>query len=110
MTGRLPSGEQKHVLEVGGADSIGVAAPPEQGPARNSSETAILDAAQKVGETVLGPHAQESDLAPGPNPVNFRALADAGLLGSLFLKSTVAWTPRVRSKGSTPGSWPPTVV
>ena len=46
-----------------------------------ADDRAILAAARRVGETMLGPNAQDSDRASGPNPVCFRALADAGLLG-----------------------------
>lgn len=41
----------------------------------------IVEAARRVGETALGPNAQESDRANGPNLANFRALAEEGLLG-----------------------------
>ncbi|HLV80353.1 MAG TPA: acyl-CoA dehydrogenase family protein [Chthonomonadaceae bacterium] len=44
-------------------------------------EADILQAARRVADTALEPNAQESDRAGGPNPANFRALAEAGLLG-----------------------------
>ncbi|MDQ2731153.1 MAG: acyl-CoA/acyl-ACP dehydrogenase [Armatimonadota bacterium] len=63
------------------ADVVGLAAPPDGVVAAMAADTAILDSARRVGEKVLGPQAQESDRAPGPNPDCFRALAEAGLLG-----------------------------
>ena len=62
------------------ADPIGVTLHKEN-EARYVDDAAIIEAAKQVGETVLGPSATESDLAPGPNVANFRALAEAGLLG-----------------------------
>lgn len=62
------------------ADPIGVTLPPDRA-GRYTDEAAILEAARRVAETVLGPRAQESDRAEGPNRDNFRALAEAGLLG-----------------------------
>jgi alkylation response protein AidB-like acyl-CoA dehydrogenase len=44
-------------------------------------EAAIIAAARQVGETILGPNAEITDQGAGPNRENFRALADAGLLG-----------------------------
>jgi alkylation response protein AidB-like acyl-CoA dehydrogenase len=64
----------------GSADAVGLPIPGET-EVRYADESAILTAARQVAETILGPNAQESDRAPGPNPINFRALADAGLLG-----------------------------
>ncbi|MCS6776914.1 MAG: acyl-CoA dehydrogenase family protein [Chloroherpetonaceae bacterium] len=62
------------------ADPIGVAAP-EGTTDRYADDAAILAAAREVAATVLGPAATQSDLASGPNVANFRALAEAGLLG-----------------------------
>lgn len=67
------------------ADAIG-ATFTENNEARYTDDAAILAAAQRVAETVIGPAATESDLAPGPNPDNFRALAEAGLLGMTLPK------------------------
>lgn len=64
----------------GSADAIGVTLDEEENT-RYADEAAILEATRKVAETVIGPAATESDLAPGPNEPNFRALAEAGLLG-----------------------------
>jgi alkylation response protein AidB-like acyl-CoA dehydrogenase len=61
------------------ADAVGLSVPQEQ--AAQGVDSAILAAAQRVGETVLGPQAQETDRGAGPNRANFQALADAGLLG-----------------------------
>lgn len=47
----------------------------------NPNDTFILASARRIAETILGPNAQVSDLAAGPNLTNFRALAEAGLLG-----------------------------
>lgn len=47
----------------------------------NTNDSLILATAQRTAETVLGPNAQASDLAAGPNHENFRALAESGLLG-----------------------------
>ena len=49
--------------------------------ARVVTDAEILDAAQRIAETVLGPNAHASDVADGPNIANFMALAEAGLLG-----------------------------
>jgi alkylation response protein AidB-like acyl-CoA dehydrogenase len=70
-----------------GADAIGAALPPDvterisDASERYPDEAAILEAARQVGETILGPNAQISDQMDGPNQDNFRALAEAGLLG-----------------------------
>ena len=48
---------------------------------RYPDEAAILATARQLGETVLGPKAQQTDQGPGPDREIFRALADAGLLG-----------------------------
>ncbi len=63
-----------------GSDSVGLPTPADTAPLYEG-ESAIVDAARRVGETVLGPHAQEADRAPGPLLSNFHALAEAGLLG-----------------------------
>lgn len=68
------------------ADEVGFVAPADSGQ-RYASEQAIVEAARHLGETVLGPNAQESDQMDGPNPVNFRALAEAGLLGLALPKA-----------------------
>jgi alkylation response protein AidB-like acyl-CoA dehydrogenase len=49
--------------------------------ARYEDEAAIIAAARNIGETVLGPNAENTDQGTGPNRENFRALAAAGLLG-----------------------------
>jgi alkylation response protein AidB-like acyl-CoA dehydrogenase len=46
-----------------------------------AEEMELLAAARRVGETVLGPRAQETDQGTAPNRDNMRALAEAGLLG-----------------------------
>lgn len=61
------------------ADAIGAGLP--QDHADHSSEEAILDAAQHVCDTTLGPNAEATDRGAEPNRVNFRALAENGLLG-----------------------------
>jgi alkylation response protein AidB-like acyl-CoA dehydrogenase len=63
-----------------GADAVGLPAPQDLA-ARYEGETEIIAAARRIGETVLGPNAEISDRAAGPNMENFRALAEAGLLG-----------------------------
>jgi alkylation response protein AidB-like acyl-CoA dehydrogenase len=63
-----------------GADAVGLPSPPEAA-ARYGGESEIVAAAHRIGETVLGPNAEISDQAAGPNIENFRALAEAGLLG-----------------------------
>ena len=63
-----------------GSDSVGLPTPADAAP-RYEGESAIVDAARRVGETVLGPNAQEADRAPAPLLSNFHALAEAGLLG-----------------------------
>ncbi len=73
----------EHMVEAReehGSDVVGLPSPADSG-SRYPNDNAILAAAQRIGETVLGPNAQISDRAPGPNPDNFRALAEAGLLG-----------------------------
>ena len=68
--------------ERSGADTIGVALPADEtNPANSGEGQQILDAALRVCETVLGPNAQVADQADGPMRENFKALADAGLLG-----------------------------
>jgi len=64
------------------ADPIGVTLPPDRAPdaGRYAEEAAIPEKARHIGETVLGPRAQETDQGSGPNRENFRALAEAGLL------------------------------
>ena len=44
-------------------------------------DAAILETARRIGASVLGPNAQATDRASGPNHANFRALAESGLLG-----------------------------
>ena len=63
------------------ADSIGATLPPDnvQNDAQASLE--IIQKASKIGEEVLGPAAELSDQMECPNRNNFRALAEAGLLG-----------------------------
>lgn len=63
-----------------GSDAVGLPSPPD-GAARYEGEAEIVAAARRIGETVLGPNAEASDQADGPNRENFLALADAGLLG-----------------------------
>jgi alkylation response protein AidB-like acyl-CoA dehydrogenase len=65
------------------ADVIGATLSPDRSEdsARYAGEAAILRTARRVAETILGPNAQASDLAEGPNLDNFHALAEAGLLG-----------------------------
>lgn len=63
------------------ADVVGLTAPAEGEGRASGGDSAILEAARRVGEEVLGPNAQASDRAEGPNPTCFRALAEAGLLG-----------------------------
>ena len=68
----------------GGSDAVGLPRHAEQAPSpeeRPGGDGAVIEAARRVGEAVLGPNAQDSDRANGPNPVCIRALADAGLLG-----------------------------
>ena len=50
-------------------------------PGDGGGDAALLAEAERIGATILGPNATDSDLASGPNRVNFAALADAGLLG-----------------------------
>src|SRR5579863_8500276 len=73
----MPSNESD--TENQGADSVGLGAPRED--PRTLSDQEVIDAARRVAECVIGPNAQATDQAPGPNLENFRALADAGLLG-----------------------------
>jgi alkylation response protein AidB-like acyl-CoA dehydrogenase len=63
------------------ADSIGVTLPPDRASGQYADEAAILEAARRIAETVLGPRAQETDRGDGPNRDNFHALAEAGLMG-----------------------------
>jgi len=72
--------KERQKREGYGSDVVGLPLPADSG-SRYPNDAAILAAAQRVGETILGPNAQISDRASGPNPVNFRALAKAGLLG-----------------------------
>ena len=75
-----------HERTADNSDPIGFTLPADR-PATTvhyADEGAILEAARRIGETVLGPSAQESDLAAGPNERNMRALAEAGLFG-LFI-------------------------
>ena len=50
-------------------------------PRRYADEESILIAARAVAESTLGPNAEATDRGTGPNPANFCALAEAGLLG-----------------------------
>jgi len=76
----VPENQSRHANNS--ADPIGVPLPPDRAEAaRYADEAAILTAARRVAETVIGPRAQETDQGAGPNPDNFRALAEAGLLG-----------------------------
>ncbi len=64
------------------ADPIGVTLPPDRPDGTHyADEAAVLEAARRLAETVIGPRAQETDQGDGPNRDNFRALAEAGLLG-----------------------------
>lgn len=62
------------------ADPIGATLPPDR-PDHCTDEAEILNTARRIAETVLGPNAQRTDRGSGPNRENFRALAEAGLLG-----------------------------
>lgn len=72
---------------VSGADPIGAPTPEatrEQVSDSSPSaarDAALIEAARTVAEDVLLPRAAASDMAAGPDPENFRALAAAGLLG-----------------------------
>ena len=48
---------------------------------RGDGNAALIAAAERIGATVLGPNATDTDLGAGPNRANFAALAEAGLLG-----------------------------
>ena len=63
-----------------GSDSVGLPTPADAAP-RYEGEQAIVEAARHIGETILGPNAQDADRALGPLLSNYRALAEAGLLG-----------------------------
>lgn len=63
------------------ADPIGVTLPAERETAAVLHAAALLAAAQRLGQETLGPCAQETDQGAGPNLDNFRALAEAGILG-----------------------------
>ena len=62
-------------------DAIGAAQPRETCAPGSLDESAIVERARRIGETILGPNAEISDQMPGPNRANFEALAEAGLLG-----------------------------
>ncbi len=62
-------------------DPIGLNGPILRQPELPTNDATILIAAQRICETALGPNASESDRMTGPNPANFKALAEAGLLG-----------------------------
>ncbi len=47
----------------------------------NSTERDFVAKARKVGETVLAPHAQDTDQSNSPRLENFRALSEIGLFG-----------------------------
>ncbi len=53
----------------------------------NSAESDFIAKARLVGETVLAPHAQETDTGSAPRRENFRALAEAGLFGMAIPKA-----------------------
>ena len=72
--------QRSAVQQLDGSDVVGLPSQADTVPPY-ADDSAILAAARRVGEIVLGPNAQESDRASGPNLANFRALADAGLLG-----------------------------
>ena len=44
-------------------------------------EAQVIEAARRAGQEVLGPRAQDTDQRSGPDPANFRALAEAGIPG-----------------------------
>ena len=62
-------------------DAIGAAQAADPRDRAAVDESAILETARRIAETVLGPAAEISDQMEGPNRANFEALADAGLLG-----------------------------
>ena len=62
-------------------NSTGCEALRDTGGAGSDKDTAIIAAARRVCEDVLGPNAADTDQSAGPNRANFRALAEAGLLG-----------------------------
>ena len=62
------------------SDAVGLPSPAER-ETGFEEESLIIAAAHKVAEETLKPNAQISDLAEGPRIENFRALAQAGLLG-----------------------------
>jgi len=67
--------------QQGSADAIGASLPQDSEAQTTPDEAMILAAAQEVCETTLGPNAEATDRGEGPNKVNFRALAEKGLLG-----------------------------
>jgi alkylation response protein AidB-like acyl-CoA dehydrogenase len=50
-------------------------------------DDALIALARQLGETVLGPRAQETDQREGPDPRNFEALAECGILGMSLPRS-----------------------
>jgi len=69
-----------------GTDAIGAAMPADaQRPPEDAQ--ALLDCARSVCENLLGPNAQKADRAGMPLIENYRALADAGLLGIALPRS-----------------------
>lgn len=60
-------------------DAVGLPSP--EPPPRKPEEEQIVAKAREIAEQVLLPRAEISDQAEGPNRENFRALAEAGLLG-----------------------------
>ena len=70
-------------------DAVGFGIPSEcdEASERYNDDNAILTATRCIAENVLRPAAQDSDRAAEPNRANFRALAEAGLLGLTLPKA-----------------------
>lgn len=62
-------------------DAIGAAQAADASDRVFADDSEIVEAARRLGESVLGPNAELSDQMAAPNRANFEALADAGLLG-----------------------------
>ncbi|CEK17191.1 acyl-CoA dehydrogenase [Chthonomonas calidirosea] len=60
-------------------DAVGLPIP--ESAHANPEEEQLIAKARQIAEEVLLPNAERSDQAEGPNRENFRALAEAGLLG-----------------------------
>ncbi len=75
-TSSVPSQPCSHT-----ADAIGAAQAADSQDRVAVDESEIIRSARALGEAILGPSAEMSDQLPGPNPANFVALAEAGLLG-----------------------------